>query len=107
MPISMAEYKEKPNELSYSDDNYEITEKDIQCCATSDYDIKYKDFEKAIDIFEKLLEIEGDSTFDYLGPRFFEVTGYEYKSSINEEILEFIHKVSPNIQTNLLIVLDK
>ncbi len=58
-PSSFIKYKESVYEgyemFSFKELNYEITEKDMRWLANFKIDISYTDFEKVIDIFEKIV----------------------------------------------------
>ena len=62
MPNHYIKYKEKVYQgyenFSFSELNYEITEKDHKFLASVKLDILAQDFEKVIDVFEKLSVLE-------------------------------------------------
>lgn len=58
--------------------NYEITEKDLKFCHSSKLEISEKDFEKVIDVFEKLAILDNDQSMAHLTSRFYEIASKEY-----------------------------
>lgn len=77
--------------FSFDEDNYEISEKDIKFLENSGLDITKRDFEKVIDVFEKIVELDSNQSMQHLVNRFFEKAPKEYALRTQKPTLEAIY----------------
>ena len=85
--------------FSFQELDYEIKEKDIKFLNKSAaYNILHmsqSDFERVIDVFEKIVFIDQKQSKDHLVTRFYEVAPKEYCDRITKQSLEIVYsKVS-------------
>lgn len=90
-------------DFSFEELNYEIMQKDIRfleyCERTGAIvGLSHHDFEKVVDIFEKLCSLGETQSKDHLVARFLEKAPREYVERISRQTLEIIYlKVSENL----------
>jgi len=82
--------------FSFDEHNYEITHKDIRFLensrASGAISITNHDFEKVIDVFEKIVFLGESQSKDNLVTRFREKAPREYVDRISKETLEYIYQ---------------
>ena len=99
MPNFYIKYKENVYEgyenFSYNENNYEVMQKDIKFLSISSshnlLQLPESDFEKVIDIFEKIVFAEQRQSKDYLVQRFSEVAPKDLQDRVPKATLEFIY----------------
>jgi hypothetical protein len=77
--------------FSFTEDNYEISEKDLRFLENSGLEITKQDFEKVIDVFEKIVVLDSNQSMIHLVNRFYEKAPKEYASRIQKPTLEAIY----------------
>jgi hypothetical protein len=77
--------------FSFTEDNYEISEKDLRFLENSGLEITKQDFEKVIDVFEKIVVLDSNQSMIHLVNRFYEKAPKEYSSRIQKPTLEAIY----------------
>lgn len=83
MPSHYIKFKETVYEgyenFSFVDNNYEISEKDLRFLENSaGLELSASDFEKVIDVFEKIVVLDANQSLQHLLVRFYEKAPKEY-----------------------------
>ena len=83
-------------DFSFEELNYEITQKDIRFLAACERNgsivgLSHHDFEKVVDVFEKVCSLGETQSKDHLVSRFLEKASKEYLDRISRQTLETIY----------------
>ena len=100
LPVAYIKVKDPVYEgfenFSFKQNNYEIMQKDIRFLENSkqsgQLNLTQQDFEKVIDVFEKMVFMGEQQSRDNLVARFKEYCPEEFASKITKENLEFIYQ---------------
>lgn len=81
-PAHYIKYKEPVYEgyenFTFSELNYEISEKDLKFLETSGLECSVSDFERIIDVFEKIVVLDQQQSLQHILVRFYEKAPKEY-----------------------------
>jgi hypothetical protein len=95
LPAYYIKYKEPVYEgfenFSFNELNYEVSEKDLQFINSGKIDITAQDFERVIDVFEKIVVLDSNQSLMHLQKRFYEKAPVEYRARITSAHLETIY----------------
>jgi len=96
MPQNYIKFKEPVYEgyenFSFNEVNYEIQEKDLKFLENSGLDISEQDFEKVIDVFEKIVVADQNQSLQHLQNRFYEKVPKDYAQRVPVSTLEAIYQ---------------
>lgn len=96
MPAHYIKFKEPVYEgyenFSFNELNYEIAEKDLKFLSSGLIDITPADFEKVIDVFEKIVVLDSNQSLMHLTSRFYDKAPVEFRHKIKKEQLEIIYQ---------------
>jgi len=77
--------------FTFKEVDYEITDRDIKFIEFAKLPISHEDFEKVIDIFEKVAAQDMNQSMQYLVTNFHSRAGAQYEKRITKPMLETIY----------------
>ena len=96
MPNHYIKFKEPVYEgyenFSFNQLNYEVADSDLQFLESCELKISAEDFERVVDVFEKIVAADQIQSLNHLVTRFKEKAPQEYALRISQATLEVIYK---------------
>lgn len=95
MPAAFVKFREPVYEgnepFSFDTVDYEIKDRDLKFLSLANLDISHTDFEKVIDVFEKIVARDANQSLQHLMTKFYEKVSKEQTQRINKSMLEVIY----------------
>lgn len=107
MPNHYIKYKEPVfdgyENFSFLQINYEITDRDLQWLEQSGLQISADDFERVVDVFEKITVVDNNQSLNHLQTKFSTKVPQEITLRITPQVLENIYQKVSHLPPTLFL----